>query len=408
MLKARTRYNLQKLYTAWQRGTLVEKVSRKLSMSVYVPLRVTRDYLKLPAQDRSLAIDDGFADHRSNPRFVPATDEVVHRVVQAYQRAKADEKDMPVAMQVRGLWREWIEINYGSLMAALRQADTQRLKQLFDNYNREGFAIGTGAGYDDYVRYKVSAMARPYVCAVWSAYRDRLLAKGRTLSRIQHPMIGNPAGVPFDGTILQIDTLRHAYNAATITELLTGAANPTIVEIGGGFGGQAHQLLSSEFHPGRYLLFDIPEVAAVCSFFLLTALPERRVCLYGEGAVSAVAGAEYDVGIFPHFAIAELEERSVDLVFNAHSFAEMNAATCLAYLDVVNHVCRRYFLHINHDTRLVTHEPDGTRSVNMPGSDTIPDEGRFRRVHQRPYPLTRPEDRPFRVVEHLFERVAHR
>jgi putative sugar O-methyltransferase len=404
VLRERTRYHLRKLHSAWASGTMREKVVRKVSMSVYVPFRVLRDYVQLAAPDRTLLIDEGFADHRARPDFLHATTEAVQRVMEAYCRAKADEPLMPAAMRVRGLWKEWIAVNYGPLIAALVGRDVDRLKELLDNFNREQFAVGTGAGYDDHVRYRLSAIARPYLGSVWCGYRDQLLSRGIGVDEVNYPLVGNPAGVKLGDRVVPIETLRHAYNAAGMVELLQGIEHPAVLEIGGGFGGQAYQTYSRAKR-GKYMIFDIPEVAAVCSYFLLMAFPGKRIRLYGEGDVSAAPGEEYDIGVFPHYAIPAVEDRSVDLVFNSHSFAEMDGTTVRAYMDVVNRVCRRYFMHINHETRLTFQDPLSGDSSNLLGSEVVPDAG-FRLLDQRPYSVTRPEDRPFTVNSYLYERAS--
>jgi len=190
-----------------------------------------------------------------------------------------------------------------------------------------------------------------------------------------------------------------------MAEWLKDTPGAVIAEIGGGIGAQAYQVLQSPAaSPAKYLLFDIPEMAAVSSYFLLSALPEKRIRLFGEGPVSTAAGADYDVAVLPHFAIVELAADSVDLFHNSCSFSEMDRASTRACLQVIERACRRYFSHINHEVRLRYCYRDGSTSENLIGSEVVPDPQRFRRIFQKPRVFCLPEDRPYPTYEYLYER----
>src|SRR5690606_1088776 len=151
------------------------------------------------------------------------------------------------------------------------------------NHYRERFTMGTG-GYDNVVRYR-SPMGQQYIKAVWCRYRDILGAPD-----IHFPLIGNPTGILWRGSVLSIETLRHAYFARRIVSV----APESVVEIGGGLGGQCYQAVSMGVP--RYAIYDIPEVAVISGYFLLHALTER-VSLYGE--------EPRDIQVLPHFAIED-------------------------------------------------------------------------------------------------------
>ena len=187
-------------------------------------------------------------------------------------------------------------------------------------------------------------------------------------------------------------------------KLLKNVELPAVVEIGGGFGGQAYQTVvqcRQSGHPvGKYLDFDIPEVQIVASYFLLKAFREEKVCLFGEGELSD----SFTIGVFPHFAIDTLADLSADLVFNSHSFSEMGSESALHYLSVVNRVCRKYFMHINHEVPLRFLQPDGLISTNVVSSKMTPSPDHFNRVYKRPRLLERPEDKFFKSFAYLYER----
>lgn len=407
MIFTRFNYYLTKLRQAWTDGTFSERVNRKIITGTKTKISTTAAYLMLPAADKKLSISEGFADHRLAKTSGETADrEILDRLVNAYQLAKTDQEKAASHFAVRGLWAIAIEVNYKSLLEAINTRDYAMLNELLSNFAREQFALGTGSSYDDFTHYKTSLFGRFYVKSVWCEYRDKLLEAGADLSQISHPPIGNPAGFRINGSILPSEALRHAYNAHSIGNLLKSVPRPVIMEIGGGFGGQSYQTIENlrrmENPIGKYLDFDIPEVLFVCGYFLLKAFPEARIRLYGEGEVS-VEG-DFDIGLFPHFTIDRVPDLAVDLIFNSHSFSEMDGETSSHYLSIVNRVCRRYFLHINHEIRLPFEYADGTSSRNNLGSEMLPNEEHFKRIYKRPRVYGKPEDKPFKSFAYLYER----
>jgi len=154
----------------------------------------------------------------------------------------------------------------------------------------------------------------------------------------------------------------------------------------------------------RYLLFDIPEVATLSSYMMLSAFPNKKIRLFGEGPIS-VSDNNYDIGIFPHYSISELRELSVDLFYNSCSFSEMDEKSSTEYLSVINKCCRKYFMHDNHDTAFKFRNPDGSTSLNVIGSMLIPNPALFKRIYKKPRVHGLPEDRSFVHFEYLYEKL---
>jgi putative sugar O-methyltransferase len=403
MFVSRFNYYAEKLRRAWADGTFKERVKRKIATGARTKIGAVRNYAALSKADRELSFTEGFADNRTEIDERQET-EVIKRIFAAYRKAKKDWENAPAQFQIRGLWAEWIAVNYGKLLSAINAEDTETASKILQNFAREQFAVGTGSSYDDFVHYKTSLVGRAYVKTVWCDYRNKLIDAGFDLTQIKYPTIGNPAGFRINNSIIQIETLRHAHNAFVIVNLLKNIKNPFIVEIGGGFGGQAFQTISqlagAKNPVSKYLDFDIPEVQIVVGYFLLKAFPDLQIRLYGEAAAD-----DFQIGVFPHFAIDELPSDSADLIFNSNSFSEMDEIASSHYLALTNRVCRRYFLHVNHDTRFVFRYADGTESRNRLGSEMLPDETKFKRIYKRPRWFERPEDKPFKSFVYLYERI---
>ena len=111
------------------------------------------------------------------------------------------------------------------------------------------------------------------------------------------------------------------------------------------------------------------------------------------------------MAVFPHFAISQLPALSVDLFYNSCSFSEMDSASSMEYLSIIERACRRYFLHDNHDMVLEFKEADGSISVNVIGSKLIPNSALFKRVFKKPRVHGLPEDRSFIQFEYLYQRI---
>jgi hypothetical protein len=390
------RYLAQKIRAAWRSGNLGERARRHAITRARRPIEILVRYAGLAASDRKLDVANGFRDHRGSALQVPSQPQHLERIRAAYLRAKEAERSAGAPYRVRGLWREWLDINYRPLVDALRSGEREAFARLLENHYREPFTIGAG-GYDSWVRYR-SLLGPAYIRCVWAGYRDRLAQLGFDLGRLRFPCIGNPAGVLFNGSVVPIDTLRHAYHATEVARLLRGVERPLIAEIGGGLGGQALQTISQRAD-ARYVIFDLPEVGVLSSYLLLTAFPDKAIRLFGEARVTD----EFDIAVMPHFAVEELADRSVDLFYNSCSFSEMDAAAAAAYLAVIERACRRYFLHDNHDLELEFEEGGGSVSRNLIGSALVPDPRRFRRLFKKPRAHRLPEDWGIPHFEYLYE-----
>jgi len=397
-------YLYTKIIKAWSSGTLREKSSHFLVTSVRRPLEVLIGYIRLSKADRNLNIKDGFADHRQEKEHHRSNPEHLRRIIAAYKESKQAQGRAALPFEIRGLWAEWISVNYKTLLAALEAEDLAELSRLFENLFREQCTIGMG-GYDNYVRYR-SPLGSLYIKYVWSRYRDKLLALDFDPQRIYFPHVGNQMGVVLNGKVISIETLRHAYHAVEMCELLRDVPKAICVEIGAGLGGQAYQTVQMGGERiSKYLLFDIPEVATLSSYFLLSAFPDKRVRLFGEGPVSVSSGEEYDIAVLPHFAITQLPDSSVDLFYNSCSFSEMDRVSSREYLALIERACRKYFLHDNHDAIFEFRNPDGSTSTNVIGSKLIPNPALFKRIFKKPRVHGLPEDRSLLHFEYQYEKI---
>ena len=150
-------------------------------------------------------------------------------------------------------------------------------------------------------------------------------------------------------------------------------------------------------------MFDIPEVVAISSAFLISSFPDKKIRLYGEGSISST-NRDFDIGIFPHFTIDNLEYDSIDLFYNSCSFSEMDEVTSRKYLSVIENCCRKYFMHDNHEVDFNFLKTDGTFSKNIIGSKLIPNSNNFKLIYKKSRTHGLPEDSSFKSFEYLYEK----
>jgi putative sugar O-methyltransferase len=256
--------------------------------------------------------------------------------------------------------------------------------------------IGAGGNYDHMLAYNSGFMGQAFVRAMWTLNRDRYLTLGEPIGSVHQPIIGHPAGIYVKGALIPINSFRDCFRALEISRILHDKPAATVVEIGGGVGWQGYQIMRLSSPPvAKYIDYDIPEVLAIASYIALHSMPERRVGLYGEDG-------DYDVAMYPHFAIADMPE--ADMVFNQNSFSEMDGETARAYLRMVEHRCVGYFRHINHEKRFVYRQPDGSVSLNAIGSEMVPSG--FQLLTKSSNVFHSPDDIGYVSWEYLYRRAT--
>ena len=298
-----------RIKSAWLSDTLLAKSKSHLILIFLIPLKILIGYMRLSKTDRCLNIESGFIDHRQQEYFQRSNIDDLRRIISAYKAAKHQQSQAVSSFQIHGLWDEWISVNYKELIDALENENFNDLSCIFENIFREQCSIGIG-GFYDFKRYK-TVLGKFYLKYVWCNYRNILRSIDFDIEKIDFPNVGNQTGILCNGKIISQTTLRHAYQGVEISKLLSDTLQPSIVEIGAGMGGLAQQTISLDEQISKYIIFDIPEVAAISSYFLLSSFPNKKVRLFGEGLVSADASEEYDLAVFPHFSINQLPDLSV-------------------------------------------------------------------------------------------------
>ena len=149
------------------------------------------------------------------------------------------------------------------------------------------------------------------------------------LGRIKHREIGSPIFIRFGEYQICMDYLQALYEIAFIKDSLQGRDNPTILEIGAGYGRTCHSILSN-FEVCLYYIVDLENSLWLAQRYLKEVLEqdqfERIRFVLADSFKSSLGQAE------------------VDLSINIDSFAEMDASVVNYYLEYVNHHSHMFYV----------------------------------------------------------------
>ena len=357
-------------------------------------------------------VKKGFEDHKSSvARDDPSYRAIFKRLVDSYNKAKAQQENIGEPYHAGKLWQRFLDLYFDNLVTSLRDKNTVILQALLENFHREMFTVNLGDF--DYSAMKKNPLYKYQYVNTWYQYYNVYKEVTSGHPQLTYPLVGNPAGLYYDGQIIPIATIRYHYYAMEILSLLRDVDNPVVCDIGSGSGGQCYKILSNSVRDITCILLDIPEVLVIASYFLIAALPEKRILLYGEGGRDHLDSGkleQYDIILMPNFMLPELASESVDLFFNACSFSEMDSETVREYIRQIERICTKYFMHINHTAKFVWYE-NGKKVVNMPANQIRPDPNRFKKIYQHPRVFSRLEDEILaynykaRHFAYLYERI---
>lgn len=238
----------------------------------------------------------------------PSDVEIAERLLRSYSLATADDPERGTGTN-EDIWTA-IARRQGSFLDVLQSNNPERLASYLCNMNRYDATHGTVQGEDEYRHLKRSASYRRFV-------------------------------------------------ARMAKDVLPKEHKVSVCEIGGGVGRLAYW--ATRFGIGKYTLIDLPRINLLQGFFLLKALPDAKVYLYGEPFLHDDDHTTC-VYVMPHHACVH-SSGQFDLVVNQDSFPEINATIVSNYLSWIK-VSTRSFLSINHESE--PHSVNGALQNNVP------------------------------------------
>ena len=292
----------------------------------------------------------------------------------------------PAAYQVGGEWKAIVTEAFRPLTTALDAGDQAALDHLLRNFLRHfGDFFGEPTNFNSEGNKRARReQFQLYVSRWMDLFGEDSLPEARV------PLISNPMGFVIGGDFYTADALRHNFYAHRMADLADDFTNPIVCEVGGGFGGFARHLLSRPGSNFRYLDYDLPVMCIASAYYLMTALPDKRLRLFGEVDDLAEPLRDADLAILPNFALPRLGDQSVDICFNTCSFAEMETATVQEYTHQFERVCRHFILYEDHswagDSKYAYYQPmGGFQHWNLSAIQPAP--ALFKRVYKVPAPF---------------------
>lgn len=341
------------------------------------------------------------------PDRTPGDDDVriAARLLRAY--GEASKAASAAAADRADIW-SGIGTRQQDYFAMLDHADPSQLAAYLCNMSRHSATHGTVQGAEEHRHLARSASYRRYIGLM---AKDKLVSLAEAIGavpvenpeqgdwglnlaldadtvigRIEQRLQMSIRPPDIDGGLFKLNTSRGRFNerdcnaiytAWFMTHQLGRAAPASICEIGGGVGRVAYW--AHCFGVRRYMIVDLPHINVLQGYYLLKALPEANVRLFGEPD-----NGEDAITIWPgSHAIAD-KSVTFDVVLNQDSFPEIHADIVRGYLRWIKVIAPR-FLSINHESR-----PSGfgdELQLNVP--ELVQEIGGFVRTSRTPYWLRR-------------------
>lgn len=339
------------------------------------------------------------------------TPAIADRVRRAYSAARSSN----VRTEQAGIWKRITEEFGCDFVRALESDSNRDLTQMIPDLLRSRHVLGFGAGNADFAALSDLVESKHYgtifvdsLVALaealgeltiecpeqgnWGAnlYRDiaelARMCEQRIGCNLDSPPVCGAVGIDISGKLWMQRTPQHAYAIQRCCEISKHRKHASVAEIGAGYGGTG--LIAARLGLD-YTAYDLPNIAAIQGIYLLCALGQRRVQLFGEART-----AEHKIALMPYAEfLREDADCSYDVVLNQDSLPEMPEATATAYTRAIPNRTR-CFLSINQEAQA---DAWGTGGRQLVVSDLFESNATMVRVSRHPYWLRRG------YVEELYE-----
>jgi hypothetical protein len=157
-----------------------------------------------------------------------------------------------------------------------------------------------------------------------------------------------------DGYFFNANTLKYLYQHWRIHNLARDIFlknHLTMIEIGGGYGGLAYQMIHSHNNVD-IVIVDLPETIIIAIYFLRENFPQIPIGLYTD-LNSKINSESYRVHFIPSFYANKICDCEFDIVVNSESLLEMRPEDIELYFSLIQERNRvRYFYNFNRKSRI--------------------------------------------------------
>jgi putative sugar O-methyltransferase len=261
---------------------------------------------------------------------------------------KDRQNTVPADYLAAPTWASLLETEWSGPRKWLEADDFAAFEAFLRNFFRNGVISGFWDDrhmFDQFVAAPQSSDLKRLVMFLRQFETWRCEIPGGNLDDLDEARVGNPWGYDVDGRLVVEPAFEYHTLALRIRDLVADVTHPVILEIGGGFGGLARQIL--RLIPGvRYIGLDLPENVIIQSWYLTRSLPDRRIRV-NEIDKANQALTEADALLLPNWAIADLDVSRLDVIVNAHSFGEMDPGTLDTYFAEFMRLRPEWIFHDN-------------------------------------------------------------
>ena len=258
-----------------------------------------------------------------------------------------------------GVWK-WINSKQQDLFNALENNNLEKLRIYFANFFRNN-ALSNGLVshnlLDDNVISNDSKRIQEYFNLILQdidTCRDLTGISSDNLCELNFPKIGNPYGILLNDALILSDQPRHYYDAKKIYDLTIDIDNPTIFEIGGGYGGLLINLYKFfKDKPFTYVNCDICSTSLIFYYvidnYMNSHNVDSKIHIDASNNIQNNKNNQQNIilNIFNNEFITF--KNGIDLVYNSHSLSEMSEEHINLYMDIIMKNNATYFYNINAD-----------------------------------------------------------
>ena len=260
-------------------------------------------------------------------------------------------------IQSSGVW-EWINGNQKELFDAFENNNIENLQFFFSNFFRNNM-LSNGLISHNLLDRNCITNDKERIKNVFNLILQdidtcRDLTKIEDISLLNFPRIGNPYGILINENLIPPDQPRHYYDAKKIYDLTLDIDNPTIFEIGGGYGGLLINLFKVfKDKSFTYVNCDIFSTSMVFYYvidnYLRIQNKSNKILINSTNNIVNLKNSEQNIilNVFNNKFINFSND--IDIVYNSHSLSEMKKEHIDLYMNIIMKNNTKYFYHINAD-----------------------------------------------------------
>jgi putative sugar O-methyltransferase len=278
--------------------------------------------------------------------------EIVDSAITSFNAAKRTQTSVPAPYRPSGVWEGFFDRRLGYFYQLISKREYENIAGFLRSFFRNEAISGLWRGEVnvfqafcnlDEVAQSLRELAMKKQYLVWRRYLPS--ADPRELDA---PRVGNPWGYRYDDHLLYEPVFEYNFQAHYFDELLSDIEKPVVIDIGGGFGGLAHQLLSRR--PSiKYIGFDLPENVLLQTYYLACIFPNAKILTYQEDAPALTLEQlnNYDVVLLPNFELRRTDSLVADLIVNVRGLSTWSYETITEYLAQIDRIGCLFFYHEN-------------------------------------------------------------